>query len=148
MSIRNFLALLIILKVFVAHRNCSIEMRHVVIFCYLRFLGSDVQIGSNCNNTATKMSEINVVIHFDDIGSQRETFRNFHFSSFFDLIRRQNELSCQHQATLLRSSEKKRMFFDKNNETPVSQFCSYVHIFYENLRSKTVLYTITLKRPK
>ena len=44
-------------------------------------------------------------------------------SLFFDPIRCKNFALGQYQATVLRASEVKKMFFDENKGTPVSGFC-------------------------
>ena len=73
---------------------------------------------------------------------------NFLIFIIFDLIRAQNEPSSQPQMILFRAFEKKRMFFDENYQTRVSQIFLIHHICCPNLRSKMILYLIVLKRPK
>ena len=73
---------------------------------------------------------------------------NFLFFIIFGLIRGQNEPPGQHQTILFRAFEKKRMFFDENDWTRVSQIVLIHHICCPNLRSKMILTLIALKRPK
>ena len=83
MIIRNFLALLIILKVLRCSQKRSVEVHHAVIFCYLRIERSGPQIKVELNTIITKMMEINQILCFCAITSLLMTFQKILFVHHF-----------------------------------------------------------------